>query len=47
LRGSFFKSACRARANGGVRAFAGEFFRDGTSQSFAGRRDDGNATCET
>jgi hypothetical protein len=42
----FFQGACRARANGDEGAFACEFFRDGAAQSFAGRRDDGYATCE-
>ena len=37
---------CGACANGDACAFAGEFFRNGASQPFAGRRDDGYAAFE-
>lgn len=39
MRGSFGKRAGRARANGDVRGFAGEFLSDGAAQAFAGCRD--------
>jgi hypothetical protein len=34
------------RADGYVGAFAGEFFRNGAAESFAGRRNDRNAARE-
>ena len=44
--GGLRESARRAGADGDMGPFAGEFFRDGAAESFAGRRNDGNAPCE-
>src|SRR5881409_3458468 len=41
--GGFSERTCRSRADSDTGAFAGEFFRDGASQPFAGRCDNGHA----
>ncbi len=43
VRGGLRQRAARASADGDMRAFAGQFFRDGPAESFAGRRNDRHA----
>src|SRR5438876_403935 len=43
VRSGLGKGRRSTSANGHVSAFAGEFFRDGAAQSFAGSRDDRDA----
>jgi len=46
VRASFREGGSRARADGHVGAFAGQFFRNRPAKPFADGRDDGYSACE-